>query len=470
MPQISFRDPDGFVVAGPVAKPVFRVTKNEAADRLMALLGSPLGLQLMDMGDLVRTTLASPLERDSVLDRVGHRSAATVLQHERVWFPTYPSEFTRGMLREAGLLTIRLAERLLAQGHGLKDATPWNVLFRGAKPVFVDALSVEARDPRDPLWRPLSQFYSTFVYPLWRDEWNGVGVHEAFQGRREGWTTSEMYERLSWRDRLRPRALPWITLAEWMRGGASEGSYRPAAAADEDTARFILANRFRKLRRTLEAAPCSLNRGTAWSQYQSSCHYDRDAQQAKRLFVAAALSGATQVLDLGANQGEYSFLAAEQGARVVAVEGDPHAANQIWCHAHQAGLDVLPVVMNLAEPTPPTGWRNRERAAFFDRAAGKFDTVLMLALLHHLTITERVPLSWVLNLAADLTRHTLVIEYVSPEDPFYRQLLRGRASLHDNDTREAFEAELTLRFSIRHHQPILDGRRHLYWCEKLPCR
>ena len=469
MPQISFRDPDGFVVAGSAAKPVFRVTQPEAAARLITLLGSPMGVKLMDAGDFVRTALATPLERDAVLSHIGHtrhNPAATVLEHQRIWFPTYPSEFARGMLREAGLLTIRLAENLLAHGHGLKDANPWNVLFRGTKPIFVDALSIEPRQASDPLWRPLAQFFSTFVYPLWLDEWKGVGVHEAFQGRREGWSTSEMYERLSWRDRLRPRALPWITLPEWMRGAAKEHSYRPAQAQDPETARFILSRLFGRMRRTLEAMPPRLPRRTHWTSYQACCHYDRSAHEAKRVFVAEALKGATQVLDLGANQGEYSFLAAEQGARVVSVEGDPQAANEIWCHAHRAGLDILPVVMNLAQPTPPTGWRNREQTAFFDRAAGEFDAVLMLALLHHLTLTERVPLPWVLDLAADLTRRTLIIEYVSPEDPFYRHLLRGRHSLHQADTREAFEAELGQRFHIRRQQPILDGRRHLYWCEK----
>jgi hypothetical protein len=466
MGQISFRDPEGFVVAGPAAKPVFRVTKPEAAHRLLTLLNSPMGRQLVELGDFVRTGVASPLESQSVLERSSSPDTFTVLEHERIWFPTYPSEWTRGMLRESGLLTLRLAETLLNEGHGLKDATPWNILFRGARPVFIDALSFEPRPAGDPLWRPLAQFLCTFAYPLWLDEWKGVGIHEAFQNRREGWSTEEMYTRLGWRDRLRPRALSWITVAEWMRDEAKETSYRPAAASDDEAARFILGRLFRRLRRLLQATPDGLERGTAWSGYQTYCHYDRDAHEAKRVFVATAMKGSDKVLDLGANDGEYSRLAAEQGAAVVAVEGDPQSANEIWRHAHRANLNILPVVMNLAQPTPPTGWRNREHTAFFDRAAGEFDTVLMLALLHHLTLTERVPLAWILDLAADLTRRTLIIEYVSPEDPYYRRLLRGRDHLHTGDTREAFETALNLRFQIRRQQPLLDGRRHLYWCEK----
>ncbi|MBY0506460.1 MAG: SAM-dependent methyltransferase [Bryobacteraceae bacterium] len=466
MAQLSFRDPDGFVIKSPAAKPVFRITKPDVANRLVELLNSPLGRQMVDGGDFVRTALVAPSERDSILQLAGLPASGAVLEHERVWFPTYPSEWTRGMLREAGLLTLRLAEHLLAQGHGLKDATPWNVLFRGAKPIFVDALSVEPREPRDPLWRPLSQFFSTFVYPLWLEEWTGASAHQAFQGRREGWTTTEIYERLGWRNRLRPRAFAWITLAEWLRNDAKPSTYQPALARDADTARFVLGRLFRRLRLTLEASPAALRRHTDWSSYQTCCHYDRPAQEAKRVFVATALHGAGRVLDLGANEGEYAFLAAEQGARVVAVEPDAESANAIWCHAREAGLDVLPLVMNLAQPTPSTGWRNGEQIAFVDRAGGEFDAVLMLALLHHLTITERIPLPWVLDLAADLTRRTLVIEYVSPEDPYYQSLLRGRQSLHQGDTREGFEAELHRRFHIRRQQPLLEGRRHLYWCEK----
>ncbi len=454
------------MVAGSAAKPVFRVVQQEPAERLLHLLGSPLGRQLMEQGDFVRTAPASPLDRATVLDRAGITGPATVLEHERVWFPTYPSEWTRGMLREAALLTLRLAETLLSAGCGLKDATPWNVLFRGSKPIFVDALSVEQRDPRDPLWRPLAQFLSTFAYPLLLDEWKAVPAHEAFLGRREGWRTEEIYARLGWSHRLRPRALSWITAAEWMRDEAKEGSYGPAKLRDEEVARFILHRLFQRLRKLIEASPDGLERGTNWSGYQTYCHYDRADREAKRVFVANALLGSKELLDLGANDGEYSRLAAEQGARVVAVEGDPQAANEIWRHAYRAKLNILPVVMNLAQPTPPTGWRNRENTAFFDRAAGEFDTVLMLALLHHLTITERVPLPWILDLAADLTRRTLIIEYISPEDPYYRRLLRGRDQLHTGDTREAFEAELGLRFAIRRQQPILEGRRYLYWCEK----
>ena len=215
---------------------------------------------------------------------------------------------------------------------------------------------------------------------------------------------------------------------------------------DQETARFILGRLFRRLSKMLWNTPDGLDRGTSWSGYQAHCHYDREAHEAKRVFVAAAMLGCGQVLDLGANDGEYSLLAAEQGARVVAVEGDPESANEIWRHAQRSALNILPVVMNLAQPTPATGWRNGEQTAFFHRAAGEFDCVLMLALPHHLTLTERVPLPWILDLAVDLTRRTLVIEYVSAEDPFYRRLLRGHDDLRTGDTREAFEAALGLQF------------------------
>ena len=102
----------------------------------------------------------------------------------------------------------------------------------------------------------------------------------------------------------------------------------------------------------------------------------------------------------------------------------------MWRQARAEKLDILPLAVNLTRPSPGTGWRNQECSSFLDRARGKFDAVLMLAVIHHMLVTERVPLAEIIDLAAELTTNLLIIEYVAPDDSMFRRLTRGREELH----------------------------------------
>ena len=156
----------------------------------------------------------------------------------------------------------------------------------------------------------------------------------------------------------------------------------------------------------------------------------------KEAFVSEALALARPktVLDVGANEGHFSFLAARQGASVVAIDSDPVVAGAIWRAASLDRLDVLPLVVDLTRPTPAIGWRNQECLSFLDRATGHFDMVMMLAVLHHMLVTERIPLEDLLALAADLTRDYALIEFVAPEDPMFQRIVRGRQKLYSHLT------------------------------------
>jgi hypothetical protein len=137
-------------------------------------------------------------------------------------------------------------------------------------------------------------------------------------------------------------------------------------------------------------------------------------------------------------------------------------AGSVWRRAAAEGLDVLPLVVNLARPTPGTGWNNRECPSFLDRARGAFDTVLMLAVVHHLLATERIPLNDIVDLAAELTTDNLVIEFVAPEDAMFRKIARGRDDLHRGLTAAVFEDACRRRFDIQRSQRMDGSARWLY--------
>ncbi len=170
------------------------------------------------------------------------------------------------------------------------------------------------------------------------------------------------------------------------------------------------------------------------------------------------------VLDVGANEGHFSFMAADQKASVVAIDSDASVTGNIWRQARARNLDVLPLVIDLARPTPALGWRNQECDSFLDRARGSFDLVMMLAVIHHMLVTERVPLEEILALAAELTRGYLLIEFVAPSDPMFMRIVRGRESLHLNLTRAAFESAAALHFDLVKAEPLdgLDRCLYLY--------
>jgi SAM-dependent methyltransferase len=168
------------------------------------------------------------------------------------------------------------------------------------------------------------------------------------------------------------------------------------------------------------------------------------------------------VLDVGANEGHFSFMAARAGGSVVAIDSDTAVAGAIWRRAAREGLDVQPAVVDLARPTPAIGWMNQECDSFLDRACGNFDMVLMLAVLHHMLVTDQIPLEQVLELAAKLTRDYLLLEFVAPEDPMFRKIVRGREALYSHLTHASFETAAARHFELIRSARIDGLHRWLY--------
>lgn len=388
-----------------------------------------------------------------------------ILEHTPLDFPSYPYEWPAEMLHAAAELTLELAMALLASGLGLKDATPYNVLFRGPDPVFVDVLSVEQRDPRDPLWRAYAQFVRTFLLPLAVWKRFGLAPGEVLLARRDGLEPEDLYGWLGWR-RLLP---PWLSLVTMpvvlgARRRDDLSIYRPRRLREPEQARFVLGALFRSLKRTLrKLAPPP--RRSAWTAYaETRTHYSEEQAQAKDRFVSSALEEfrPRRVLDIGANVGRFSAMAARRGASVVAIDCDAAVVGQTWRMACRDRLDILPLVVNLARPTPAVGWRNAECLSFLDRARGRFDLVLMLALVHHLVVTERIPLEEIVSLAAEFTTDLAVIEFVAPQDPMFQRIARGREHLHRDLIPQEFESACRARFAILRSETLPGSFRTLY--------
>lgn len=461
---LSFRDPAGELFQ--IEDRVLRRVSAAHAPVLREFLRSQAANELVAAQNLIATRIVPRRAWFFNADQL-------VVEHDRVWFPSYPHEWPVEMLRTAGQLTLELAQAVLPEGFGLKDATPYNVLFRGPKPVFVDVLSFENRTPGDPTWLPYAQFERMFVLPLLLHELFGVRTGEIFLEHRDGIEPEDVYRRTSWGQRLRPALLTSVSLPTWLSNRAKQSGtalYRQKLVAPEQ-ADFILRTHFRRLEKRLARGADSPGRCSRWSSYMQELGYSDAEFNCKADTVERWLAELRPrtVLDVGCNTGHFSEIAARQGARVVAIDSDPAVVGRTWRRAARARLDILPLTVNIARPTPAMGWRNAEHSSFLGRATGAFELVTMLAIVHHLLVSERVPLPEILSLTAALTTGYAIVEYVAPHDPMFQRMTRGREALHVDFSQEALERTCSRQFTVLKKQPLKADLRCLYLLQKRAC-
>ena len=391
---------------------------------------------------------------------------AAVLRHETVPLISYPYEWSFGMLQDAALLQLDLLLAALDEGMTLKDASAYNVQWRGAVPVFVDVASFEKATPGEP-WVGYRQFCQLFLYPLLLLAYRGIPFHPWLRGSLEGIDAESCLKALGARSRLRPGVLSHVYLQA--RAQAAYGDTRRDVRADLRAAgfdsRLIKANasRLRKLIAGLEWR----RERSDWSEYTKCGHYESADMETKRALVreASAAGERRLVWDLGCNTGTFSRIAAEHARHVVAIDADHLAVERLYqaLKAERNGK-ILPLVGNLADPSPDLGWRNLERKRLLARA--RPDLVLCLALIHHMVIGANIPLAefvdWLAGIGADL-----VIEFVTREDPKVRVLLRNKEDQYSDYHLDVFERELAARCEIIRREPLGSGTRVMYWARPL---
>jgi ribosomal protein L11 methylase PrmA len=208
--------------------------------------------------------------------------------------------------------------------------------------------------------------------------------------------------------------------------------------------------------------------GTEWGDYYTATNYSDASLEHKTQLVAEYLEKASPktVWDLGANTGRFSRTAAERGIPTIAFDIDPAAVelNYLDCRKRDE-RNLLPLLLDLTNPSPAIGWENRERQSLIER--GPCDTALALALIHHLAIGNNLPFDRIVDFLAGICR-TLVIEFVPKTDSQVKRLLATREDIFPNYTREAFEQAFSARFTTLASSPVKGSERTLYLMQKRP--
>jgi SAM-dependent methyltransferase len=442
--QTTFRDP-----AGRLCRDKDRILREiyaEHAPSALAWLSSPLAQRWIQQCRMVPTTILA-----------SEPGQPALVEHERLFFPTYPWEWTPGQWKEAASLTLDLCEEAIDNGYILKDATPLNILFSGPRPIFVDVLSFERRDVRSPLWIAYAQFVRTFLLPICAYIHLGWPL-AATQERRDGYEPADLAPFLPLFRRWRRPLLSLVTLPLLLERGGRSGSQRPQVS--EELSTFAVRRFLHSTRKLLDSLAPKVH-ASRWRHYnQTASHYSSSDQEDKKAFVRGTLDRIrpAHVLDVGANTGMYSRIAAESGADVVAWDTDVQVADINWQTARRDGLAILPIVANFARPTPAVGWQNRENASLLDRTKGRFDCVLMLGILHHLLLGEQIPLPAIIEQLREITTRWVIAEWIPKEDSHFEEISRGRHELYGHLSEEYFIQLLSSNFIVQNRRRLSNGR------------
>jgi hypothetical protein len=409
-------------------------------------------------GRLVATELVG--EPDGLPAELEGGTVAAVLRHERIPVISYPYEWPFGMLRDAALLELDLLLAALDEGLVLKDASPYNVQWHGSRPIFVDVGSFERLQEGEP-WAGYRQFCTLVLYPLLLQAYKGVPFQPWLRGSLEGIEPAEMRALLGFRDRFRRGVLTNVVLHARLEGRYADREVKSDLKKAGFNTELIRANA-RKLRKLVERLEWEPGR-TAWSDYGEATPYDEADAAAKDAFVrqAAGLRRRRLLWDLGCNDGRYTRIAAAEADYAVAVDADIAVVEALFRALRAEGSEsILPLVGNVADPSPGLGWRGMERRPLADRS--RPELTLCLALVHHVSLSGNIPVRAFLDWLADL-KTELVIEFPTRDDPMVRRLLtrKGHAANPDYET-ESFERALSERWRVERREVLPSGTRILY--------
>ncbi len=387
---------------------------------------------------------------------------AAVLEHDRIPFVSYPYEWSFEMLRDAALLHLEILAAALGEDVTMKDGYAFNVQWVGRRPVFIDIGSFEPLRSGGP-WIGYRQFCQTFLYPLLLEAHLGIPFQRYLLGHLDGLEPTEMRRIFSGRKRFKKGVFRHVFLHSVAESRVTEGA---TALKDEmgkaGFGKELTLATVKKLH-ALIAKLRSQRSESGWKRYRETCSYSDADRAAKDAFIRAAVEDLNPALswDLGCNDGAYARMIAGYGGSVVAVDSDDVTVDALYRSLRADGPDnILPLVMNLVDPSPARGWRNEERRAFTGRA--RPDLVLALALVHHLAIAANVPLAQVVSWFRSLDA-TLIVEFVERHDPMAARLLGNKPTGMFDDYRiDAFEQLLGEQFSITGREQLPGGSRTMY--------
>ncbi len=444
----SFRDPSGFVFQQD--NQIFRVVNNSYRDNYDSLMSKLYPV-------LTQAKLLIP-HTEIDFDTTKNTHQYKLLQAEKIPFISYPYEWSFSQYQDAALSTLAIQKKALQQDMTLKDASAYNIQFHKGKAIFIDTLSFEKYEEGSP-WLAYGQFCRHFLAPLALMSYHDPRMGAMMRDYIDGIPLDLASRLLPFRSRFRVPLFLHIHLhASSQKRHANSENH--TAKSNRKISRAAMMGLIDSLENGIKKLRLKTNT-TEWGAYYEETILSDDYLAKKQRLVSGFLENTNAKLtwDLGANDGTFSRLAAQR-AYTISFDIDHLAVEYNYLKIKEKKeKNILPLLLDLTNPSPAIGWNNEERNSVFKRE--KPDLILALALVHHLAISNNVPLHKLAAFFAELTSQ-LIIEFVPKSDPRVRTLLATREDIFPDYTQVGFEAAFNKYFTIKNQQKIEGTDRILY--------
>jgi len=450
----SFRDPSGFLFHR--GSSIYRQINLNYSENYDHLMNSGLYETLVNAGLLI------PHEELDI-EPANAEGVYKVIRPEPISFISYPYEWSFSQLKNAALATLEIQKKSLHFGMSLKDCSAYNIQFRKGRPIFIDTLSFEKYREGEP-WVAYRQFCQHFLAPLALMGYKDIRLNQLFRIYIDGLPLDLASSFLPFSTRFVPHLLFHIHLHSRSQRYFVDKTVNIGKCKMSRLSYLGLLDNLASAVKKLKWR-CNGN-NNHWANYYEDTNYSQVALRHKQELVAGFLEEVDlkSVWDIGANTGLFSRIASDKGIPTISFDIDPAAIEKSYLECIKKGeTNILPLLLDLTNPSPGIGWQNRERMSLSER--GPADMVFALALIHHLRVSDNLPFNKIAEFFGNICNF-LIIEFVPKGDTQVQRLLSTREDIFPDYTRQAFESEFGKYFAIQNRAEIKNSGRTLYLMQK----
>ena len=448
----SFRDRSGFLFY--YENEIYRIINFSYKKQYEKLMNSELYQKLEEKNLIITHSEIENLDIDCDYYKI--------IKPEKIPFISYPYEWSFSQLKDAALLTLRIQKAAMKYGMTLKDGSAFNIQFHNGHPIFIDTLSFEIYE-EGQIWKPYKQFCQHFLAPLALISKKDVRLNLLSKIFIDGIPID-----------LAAKLLPKTTfgnfglMAHIHAHAKSQKHYedKDAKIKQKTLSKRSFEGLIENLKSSIEKMTWNED-NTEWGDYYSDTNYTEKSFEEKKQFISLAIDQVKPKLvwDMGANTGVFSRLASTKGINTISYDIDPLAVEKNYLLSSQnSEQHILPLILDLTNPSSGIGWNHDERMSIIQR--GPADMVFALALVHHLAISNNVPLNKLAEFFSQISKF-LIIEFVPKSDSQVKRLLLTRDDIFENYDVKNFELEFSKFFKIINSKKITDSERTIYIMEKV---
>ena len=448
----SFRDPSGFLFYKNGT--IYRQVNNIYKDSYDYLMNSGLYKALVDNQLLVS-------HREIDIPSPEPKKVYKIIEPEPIPFISYPYEWCFSQLKDAALATFKIQKKAMDFGMSLKDCSAYNIQFKNGKPIFIDTLSFE-KYKEGQTWAAYRQACQHFIAPLALMSYKDIRLNQLFRIYVDGIPLDLASLLLPSSTSFKASLFSHIHLHAKSQKHFAD---KTVNVGGRKMSRLSFLGLMDSLESTIKKMKWKAS-GTEWADYYEDTNYSPGALENKKRIVCEMLDKIdTKILwDLGSNIGMFSRIASDKGILTISFDIDTAAVEKNYLTSIQnSETNILPLLLDLTNPSPGIGWENKERMSLVER--GPADTVLALALIHHLAISNNLPMGKIAKFF-NLICTSLIIEFIPKDDSQVQRLLSSRKDIFPDYTREAFENTFSKYFTVKSSQNIKDSKRTIFLMQK----